>query len=57
MDAVTVWFTNDESCIPVKIQLDLIIGSVQGHLIEYKQPEHDKTSLKTTVKLPSGLTD
>ena len=44
-NAMTVWFTRDESSIPVKIKLDLFLGSVQGNLVSYKNPEKYKEHL------------
>lgn len=37
-DDMTVWFTNDEISIPVKIQLNLRLGSVTGELAQYQMP-------------------
>ena len=38
-DDMTTWFTNDGNNIPVKIHLDLIIGSINGILVGYQEPE------------------
>ena len=35
---MTVWFTKDEIPVPVKIQLDLKIGSIKGELESYQMP-------------------
>jgi len=34
-DAITFWFTKDEKCIPVKVQMNLIIGAITANLTEY----------------------
>ncbi len=38
-DDMTIWFTNNEDHIPVRIQLDLIIGSLTANLKEYQEPK------------------
>lgn len=37
-DDMTIWFTQDKIPIPVRIQLNLRLGSVKGELQEYKEP-------------------
>jgi len=37
-DDMSVWFTKDEDHIPVKIRLDLKVGSINGELKEYQRP-------------------
>ena len=37
-DDMTVWFTDDATHIPVRLQLNLIVGSVNGDLVEYQKP-------------------
>jgi hypothetical protein len=37
---MTVWFTEDDIPVPVKIQLNLRLGSVKGELQEYRMPIH-----------------
>jgi hypothetical protein len=39
-DDVTIWFTQDRKYIPVRIKMDLKIGSIQGELINYREPEN-----------------
>lgn len=40
-DDMTVWFTKDEIPIPVKIRLNLKIGSIRGELDKYQMPIHN----------------
>ncbi|TFH39745.1 MAG: DUF3108 domain-containing protein [Bacteroidia bacterium] len=35
---MSVWFTKDENHIPVRIRLDLKVGSINGELEEYQKP-------------------
>lgn len=35
-ESVTVWVSDDENKIPLKIQADLAVGSLRGDLIQYK---------------------
>jgi len=35
---MAVWFTEDDTSIPVKIELNLILGSIKGELSEYQNP-------------------
>ncbi len=44
-DDMLVWFTDDESAVPVEIRLNLILGSIRGHLIDYQPPENSNTSM------------
>jgi hypothetical protein len=37
-DDMTIWFTEDEIPIPIRIQLNLKLGSVKGELEEYQKP-------------------
>jgi hypothetical protein len=37
-DDMTVWFTKEEIPIPIKIDLNLRIGSIHGELSEYQRP-------------------
>ena len=39
-DDMSVWFTRDASSIPVKIKLNLIIGSLYGDLVGYQNPKN-----------------
>ena len=47
-DDMSVWFTKDEISFPVKIQLNLKIGSIYTELLEYQKPTQklSKLSLK-----------
>lgn len=36
---MSIWFTGDANHIPVKFKLDLTIGSITGHLVDYRKPE------------------
>lgn len=38
-DDMTVWVTNDENKIPVKIYVDLKVGSITADLVDYNSPE------------------
>jgi hypothetical protein len=40
-DDMTVWFTKDEIPVPVKIRLNLKIGSIKGDLYKYQMPIHN----------------
>lgn len=44
-DDMTIWFTDDENYIPVRIRLNLIIGSINGHLREYQKPTNKYSNL------------
>ena len=35
-DAITFWFTKDEQCIPVKVQMIMVIGAITAKMTEYK---------------------
>ena len=37
-DDMTVWFTDDAHHIPVRLRMNLIVGSVNGDLVEYQKP-------------------
>jgi hypothetical protein len=37
-DDMIIWFTDDSAHIPVRLRLDLIVGSVNGDLVEYQKP-------------------
>jgi hypothetical protein len=39
-DDMTVWFTKDEIPIPVKIRLNLRLGSIKGELDKYQRAKH-----------------
>jgi len=43
---MSVWFTDDENHLPVKIWLDLRFGSVTSELREYRNLKHEFSSLK-----------
>ncbi len=36
-DDMTVWFTDDSNHLPVRIKLNLTIGSLDGYLVEYQK--------------------
>jgi len=36
-DDMTVWFTDDENHIPVRIKLNLTIGAIDGYLVDYQK--------------------
>ena len=38
-DDMTVWFTDDTNHIPVRLRLNLIVGSVTGDLVKYQKPK------------------
>ena len=44
-DDMMVWFTKDEIPIPVKIRLNLKVGSIKGELHEYQMPKHKLSNL------------
>jgi hypothetical protein len=37
-DDMTVWFTDDKTHIPVRLRLNLIVGSINGDLVKYQKP-------------------
>jgi len=37
-DDMTIWFTDDTHHIPVRLRLNLIVGSITGDLVEYQKP-------------------
>lgn len=37
-DDMTVWFTDDAHHIPIRLRLNLIVGCVNGDLVEYQKP-------------------
>ena len=37
-DDMTIWFTDDARHIPIKLRLNLIVGSVNGDLVGYQKP-------------------
>lgn len=39
-DDMSIWFTKDEIPIPVKIRLNLKVGSIYGELMDYHKPMH-----------------
>lgn len=43
-ESLTLWVSNDENKIPLKIQASLLVGSLKAELIQYK-------NIKTTLKL------
>ena len=38
-DDMTIWFTDDTNHIPVRLRLNLIVGSVTGDLVKYQKPK------------------
>lgn len=38
-DDMTIWFTDNDDHIPVRISLNMIIGSLNGNLVEYQAPK------------------
>lgn len=45
-DDMTVWFSNDDNFIPIRIRFEIFVGSVYCDLIEYKGLTHPFSSLK-----------
>lgn len=43
-ESLTMWVSNDENRIPLKIQASLLVGSLKAELIQYK-------NLKTNLKV------
>ena len=43
-ESLTLWVSNDENRVPLKIQASLLVGSLKAELIQYK-------NLKTTLKV------
>ena len=43
-ESLTLWVSNDENKVPLKIQASLLVGSLKAELIQYK-------NLKTTLKV------
>ena len=35
-DDMTMWFSNDKNCVPIRMKFDLFVGSLKVDLIEYK---------------------
>jgi len=35
-DVITFWFSADESYIPVRVHMNLVIGAITDHMTEYK---------------------
>ena len=50
-DDMSIWFSKDSIPIPVKIRLNLKIGSINSELVEYKKPKHKSSKLTTQEKL------
>ncbi len=46
---MTIWFTEDIIPIPVKIQLNLRLGSVKGELCDYRKPLSKKSIMKAEL--------
>jgi hypothetical protein len=40
-DDVTIWISNDNNFIPVRIQFDLLVGSIKADLIKYENLKHN----------------
>jgi hypothetical protein len=40
-DDMTIWFSDDANHIPLKIKLNLTIGSIEGYLINYQRPKQN----------------
>ena len=45
-DDMKIWFSNDSNFIPVRIQLDMILGSAKADLIEYSGIMHELNIVK-----------
>ena len=43
-ESLTMWISNDESRVPLKIQASLAVGSLKAELVQYK-------NLKTPLKV------
>lgn len=39
-DDMSLWFTKDEISIPLKVELNLILGSIKGEVSEYQKPTY-----------------
>jgi hypothetical protein len=44
---MTVWFTKDEIPVPVRIRLNLKIGSIKGELYEYQMPVNHSSKMNS----------
>ncbi len=40
-DDVTIWISNDNNFIPVRIQFDLLVGSIKADLVKYENLKHN----------------
>lgn len=45
-DDVTIWISNDNNFIPVRIQFDLLVGSIKADLVKYENLKHNFAILK-----------
>lgn len=45
-DDMTIWVTNDKQMIPVKIYVDLKVGSLTADLVKYKAPKFKTRKIK-----------
>ncbi len=43
-DAITIWLSNDKNLIPLKVRLNMLIGSVNADLIEYSGLQYKLTN-------------
>jgi len=43
-ESLTMWVSNDENRVPLKVQASLLVGSLKAELIQYK-------NLKTNLKV------
>jgi hypothetical protein len=44
-DAMTVWVTDDENKVPVRIQTEIRVGSLKVDLVKYQNLKNPMTSL------------
>ncbi len=45
-DDIKIWISNDKNLIPIRVQLDLMIGSFKGDLVEYSGLKYKIKNLK-----------
>lgn len=43
-DDMSIWFTQDEIPVPVKIRLNLKLGSIHSELVEYQKPQNSSST-------------
>ncbi len=47
--AITIWVTNDEHRIPVKVSAKIVVGSIHAELIEVKNSQNTQSKPALSV--------